>query len=302
MAVEPDSEEAAWLRLREVSSDVPAARTASPELIPSDSNDAWFLDDQVLRVCWRGDRERVLREGALLDWLLTSRIAAVPLTAWWMRGDADVARAIEELAGHLRRLHRWVPPTELAEAIDDISSPVPTDGLRIAGRSMIPLPWSRMEPLVELLRKTPWADVSVLDAVAERARRLVVDLPEVPHVVVHGDASPSNVLVTRDAALASILDWEWVRRGPAALELLPMVVWASRAGLDPSMITAPMRRRYSELFADPSIEERLWFYEIVYNLRGSVVWPATTDEANLPPRHPLRELRRLVARPTLRLS
>jgi hypothetical protein len=33
------------------------------------SNDTWLTDRSVLRVCWRGDRERLVRERMLLAWL-----------------------------------------------------------------------------------------------------------------------------------------------------------------------------------------------------------------------------------------
>lgn len=33
--------------------------------LPSASNDAWRIGDQIVRVCWRGDIERLVREDAL---------------------------------------------------------------------------------------------------------------------------------------------------------------------------------------------------------------------------------------------
>lgn len=40
------------------------------------SNDTWLTSGSVLRVCWRGDRERLVREGMVLESLPDS----VPLT------------------------------------------------------------------------------------------------------------------------------------------------------------------------------------------------------------------------------
>jgi hypothetical protein len=76
----------------------------TPVRLPSDSNDAWRIGDVVLRVCWRGDRDRFAREAAvtamlppevcgprLLDagrvgdlaWQITRAVAGQPLNRAW---------------------------------------------------------------------------------------------------------------------------------------------------------------------------------------------------------------------------
>jgi hypothetical protein len=60
----------------------------APELIASPSNDAWMLDDAelgpvVLRVCWRGDRQRLLREAAVARHLAVPERRALPVAAWF---------------------------------------------------------------------------------------------------------------------------------------------------------------------------------------------------------------------------
>ena len=47
---------------------------AGAVLAESWSNDTWLIGGSVLRVCWRGDRERLVREAMLLG----SLPAAVP--------------------------------------------------------------------------------------------------------------------------------------------------------------------------------------------------------------------------------
>src|SRR5687768_258922 len=42
---------------------------ARAEPIVSHSNDAWFVDGVVLRICWRGDRTRLLREATVVSQL-----------------------------------------------------------------------------------------------------------------------------------------------------------------------------------------------------------------------------------------
>jgi hypothetical protein len=53
-------------------------------LVESWSNDAWVTDSAVLRVCWRGDRGRLLREQVLL----ASLPASVPHAAVLGAGQA----------------------------------------------------------------------------------------------------------------------------------------------------------------------------------------------------------------------
>jgi|GEM_PF-2845434 len=66
-------------------------------LVESWSNDTWMTGRFVLRVCWRGDRERLLRERALLASLPASVPHAVALTAG-RAGDLTWL-VLERLAG-----------------------------------------------------------------------------------------------------------------------------------------------------------------------------------------------------------
>lgn len=115
-----------------------------PELVTSYSNDAWYVrsasaGDVVLRVCWIGDRERLLREtavgralpvevgypevlasgaltvdGEAIAWMTSRRLSGRSLrTAWPELDEHRRERALREVVAPLRALHRWRPPARL---------------------------------------------------------------------------------------------------------------------------------------------------------------------------------------------
>ena len=71
-------------RLESVRAAVPVD-VAGAVLAESWSNDTWLIGGSVLRVCWRGDRERPVREAMLLE----SLPAAVPHATVLAAGHAD---------------------------------------------------------------------------------------------------------------------------------------------------------------------------------------------------------------------
>lgn len=324
--IEPWSAEAAAARLRRLTPRLPVTVPPDAVLLTSNSNDVWQFGDAVLRVCWRGDRARLLREARLtaalpaaiphprvqatgadgdVSWALAERVDGAPLDTVW--ADADPAqrrRLVAQLMQALRALHAWTPPADLARALGDPPAAV-EDALAIVGRSVVPLPLARLRPVLAFARAMPFVDGRVLDAAAARAEELAAVWPadEAQWVLTHGDAAPVNILV-RDGAIVALLDFEWARLGPADLELVPFVAWSERLGASEGWdaLLGWAREAYPELFAAPDRERRLWLYQLAYTIRGLVVWPADREEAALPVQHPVRRLRTLVERPAVRLG
>lgn len=107
------------------------ARLAGAGLVESWSNDTWVADTAVLRVCWRGDRRRMLRERAVLTalpasiphaealdagetggltWLLLRRIPGERLDLAWPSLTGRQRRAaLAGLGEALAALHDWAP-------------------------------------------------------------------------------------------------------------------------------------------------------------------------------------------------
>ena len=96
--------------------------------------------DAVLRVCWIGDRERLLREAAVgralpadvgypevlaagaltvdgeaITWMTSRRLSGASLRTVWPELTAQQRdRALRDVVAPLRALHRWRPPAQVA--------------------------------------------------------------------------------------------------------------------------------------------------------------------------------------------
>ncbi len=130
--------DAARWRLDTLRSELPVAVPRTAEFIGGASNDAWMFGDLVLRVCWRADRDRMVREARLLDalpdtiphapvlgfgrteelsWVLSGRVRGKPLDPGL---PTPVLRGLfDELAAILAALHAWTPPPEIAALLHD---------------------------------------------------------------------------------------------------------------------------------------------------------------------------------------
>jgi aminoglycoside phosphotransferase (APT) family kinase protein len=128
MATDPWSTGARIERLSRVALQSGLSDQAPRELLESYSNDAWVVGDAVLRICWRGDRGRLVREGLVADslpagvpypdvvargetdgftWLATKRVRGETLERAWREMGLGARRyAAEQLAHILQRLHR----------------------------------------------------------------------------------------------------------------------------------------------------------------------------------------------------
>ena len=314
-------------RLRQVARVAGLDLSAGVEQIISYSNDAWRIGDTVLRVCWRADRERLVREAALLrslpeevphvevldegrvedlTWMLTRRVEGHVLSEVWE--DLDVATrrdAFRQLALTLEALHSWEPPLALARLLSARSDQWlrldAGNGRRlyedqvdsILGTDVNPLPVARALVLLSAARGMDGVDPALVDSVGARLAELAPFDPfsdDKDQVLVHGDAHLGNVL-WRDGRLVALLDFEWVRWGPADLELQPFCRTLEEG--HPAEALPELAASYPRLTSHPHVVERLWLYDLAAVLRHLLVWPPG-DPAESPPFHPLHRLPEMV--------
>ena len=306
-------------RLRDV---LPIALPAGTPFSGGESNDVWIAGDSVLRVCWRGDRDRLLREAAVLaalpesvphapvigagatedvSWMLAERVPGRSLRAITEAvPQPQVRKLYAQLADILRSLHAWSPPEEIRTSLRERPATVPGNLLSVWATDLMPLPVERALTMTELARSVPYLDPVLLNATRARIEELASSDPFADPgestSVVHTDAAPGNVLV-RNGEISALLDFEWVRWGPPDHELVTLVRM-SLPGLGPDVpILRWLEEDYPELFAHPDLDNRLWLSEIVYMLHGVIWWPPDHPESTLVPEHHVHTLRRLVQAP-----
>jgi aminoglycoside phosphotransferase (APT) family kinase protein len=301
-------------RLRLVAEAANLTIDAPPIPLPSDSNDAWKIDELVLRICWRGDRTRLQREALILEhlpdevphgrladagviddltWTLTHWVPGTSLSHWWADLDRTQRRTAAEQFGHaLRALHAWEPSPAVRVAL--AARPVQPDYDDVIGADLNPLPVDRALRLVEPATHLDNVDQQLVAQLDEEMKRLRPIDPlrnSSDGVVVHGDAQLNNV-IWDGMRLVALLDYEWARLGPPDLELQPLLQYDDATALIRSVVAA-----YPGIAAHPRFVERLWLYDLSATLRDLLVkapLPATDD---LPPWHPKRRLAIVVAGP-----
>jgi len=205
-----------------------------PELVTSYSNDAWYVrsasaGELVLRVCWIGDRKRLLREAAVgralpaavgypevlasgsltvegepITWMTSRRLSGTTLLkAWPDLGPQQRDRALCDVTGPLRTLHAWRPPADVAA---HLGPPVASTDLQtIVGTTIVPLPLDRVRHLV-----APAADHAPehRTVIAESWAWLIDHADLLPVLddptasVTHGDLHLDNVLQLGEVATA----------------------------------------------------------------------------------------------------
>jgi scyllo-inosamine 4-kinase len=270
------------------------------DLVESWSNDVWVNEELALRVCWQGDRERHLREHELLAalpdsvphasvvasgrianlaWMLLRRIPGERLDLVWSTLSMEARRDAVEALGHvLRNLHEWAPPLDIRKKLLQSTQTVPGSREAVVGSTIVPLPLERVGVLLDCFAGTPGMSKELLRRVRRRIDSLgsvVVAAEFRDGHVVHGDAHFANALWF-EGRLVALLDFEWARIGPSDLELeaacrddpniegatdlgpirdsdVPMLVW--------------LRVGYPELFGGENLTERLWLYDLCYQVR-----------------------------------
>ena len=304
-----------------------------PVLLPSDSNDAWRIGSAVLRVCWRGDRERFTREAAVtralppgvpypevldtgfdgdLAWQVTQAVDGVPLAMVWHGLSRPERRdAVYQIGQALATLHAHRFP---AEVVAVLAAPRPvgdTSTSALVGADILPLPLWRAESLLAAASHEGRADRALIDDVAARFRELAeadpladappagtrlaeADPPAGAVTCVHGDAHLANAL-WKDGRLTALLDFEWVRLGPPDLEIEPYLRadTAGLAGIELREALGWLAESYPAMFAAPDLVRRLWLYQIATAVRDLFL-----DSPGQPPDHGAQcALRRFVKSP-----
>jgi aminoglycoside phosphotransferase (APT) family kinase protein len=238
-------------------------------------------------------------------WLATMRVPGETLErAWSQMGSGARRYAIEQLAEIMRRLHGWVPATELAAAISDRPVGAFDDPKAIAGSDLNPLPVDRALRLAVTLAAQPHVDRGLIDEAVRQIEdlRAVDPFLDKQRTVVHADLHLANILWD-GSGIAAVLDFEWVRLAPPDLDLNELVRAVEsnrtlRVEAAEAEIVRGLRSTYPDLFAHPQLAERLQLYAVTSCLREVTGWPLTKPEAELNPEHPIRQLRRLVTDPT----
>ena len=299
-------------------------------LVESWSNDTWLTDDAVLRVCWRGERDRLDREQQLLTaltdsvphapvlssgtwedgtWIVLRRIPGERLDLVWPTLSVDQRRrAMGRMGEVLRSLHQWAPPPEIRALLSSSTSITNKSRAEIAGSMLVPWPQDLLSPLLEWSEELLRGHEDLHQALCRRSQEL---LPAVPSsefqgsTVVHGDAHAANVLCD-GGELVALLDYEWARLGPADLELEatcredPQVeaCMDDRGALATEVFALTwLRDSYPELFEHEHLTERLWLYQLCFELRSLCVWAdEEVDERRL------SRLRSIAGHPWVRFS
>jgi len=162
---------------------------------------------------------------------------------------------------------------------------------------LIPLPMSRLISIVPAVRLVPFVDQGLIDQAVARIHDLR-DLdpftnPESEGFsVIHGDATPSNIMV-HEGQVSGLIDFEYSRMAPRDLELLSPVTFASGYGL------TWLHEDYPRLFAGDDIRDRLWLYELCCALRQLIWWPPENKQHEGRSDHPpISRLRSLIDEPS----
>lgn len=299
-------------------------------LVESWSNDIWVNEELVLRVCWQGDRDRLLREHELLEalpvsvphasvvasgriadltWMLLQRIRGERLDLVWPSLSTDTRRdAVVGLGNVLSNLHDWVPPLNIRKMLLHSTLRVPASRNGVVGSTIVPLPLERVALLLDCLEGLPGMSEELLRTVRMRIDSLgsVFSASELEDgLVVHGDAHFANVLWF-EGRLVALLDFEWARIGPSDLELEaacredPIIEDAAESGPIPAS-EVPMlvwlRAGYPDLFIREDLTERLWLYDLCYQVRRlSAPGIISLDQLQL------KRLNILAARPRVRFT
>lgn len=294
---------------------------ADPVLLPSFSNDSWLVDDPsrgrcVLRICWRGDRGRLITEAKVgralpravgypdvlgygwtrdehdLSWMVTRRLKGVPLSeAWPGLSAAQRARAGRDVASRLRSLHRWRPSATLSDRL--LSWPRGTRIGDIVGATISPLPWPRVCRLAHQLRQARESDAELIGAALDWLaghEDLAPELDRPGQGIAHGDLQLAN-LWWDGARVSGLLDLEWARLAPPYLDLSRVVdEAAAERGLGESaahqQLFDLLIAAYPEL-AVPRLAERLRYSRLAYQLRQLVGRDSPARGQEPPPDHPL---------------
>jgi len=319
-------------RLESVAKVAGLSLAGSFDVVESYSNDTWLFDHRrfgpsVLRVCYRGDPGRLLREAAVgralppsigypevldagealidgqrLTWSLTRRLTGTTLLDAWpdlsASGRRDAARSF---ADALRALHTWRVPASLVASLSFPMSDTLHTSTDVIGASMHPLPVERVRMLLDALSRVEGVDSALVQAAARTIDRLrylapAVDDPAIGGLI-HGDLQMSNIW-WNDHGEAGLIDLEWVRFAPPWVDLARLRDNADADAIDGldthGELLEWMREDYPELFDVDRLDDRLRFLCLTFQVRQALIWPKPSSAEPIAADHPLRMLERLV--------
>jgi aminoglycoside phosphotransferase (APT) family kinase protein len=313
-------------RLEALSRSGAVALLESPTRVESYSNDTWLARshdgaDVVLRVCWIGDRQRLLREAAVgaalpaelgypavlgsgtltyagetVTWMLCRRLSGSSLMEVWPDlAESQQERALQDVLHLVQRLHHWRPPAAL---VSQLGPPAPaTDPDAVVGSTMLPLPLDRVRQLVEpAAARAPEHGPTVRSAwrwLVDQADLLPVFDDPATGVLVHGDLHLGNVWWDGDR-VSGLLDLEWVRLAPGWVDLGRVLDNASAgddlAAAHDRMLTA-LRPAIGEGVTD--LDRRLAALVLSHEIRQVLVWPPPGADPAYD--HPVLVLQRILS-------
>lgn len=318
VATEPWSPEAAAWRLDRLRPHLPVRVPLDATFAGGQANDAWLFGGDVLRVCWRADRRRLLREAHILQelpddvphaevsasglaeemsWVLSPRLPGRPLVEMQQVSPAVLRDVFRQMAEILRVLHGWSPSPSLRDELAERPDMSLDRPMSVWAADLVPLPLDRLEVVAALARSVPFVDPALVNAAMARIATLARHDPfpvtaDDDACVVHGDATAANVLV-HEGRITGLIDFEYARWAPRDLELLSPVTFGMGFGVD------WWQEDYPELFAGEHVRERVWLYELCCALRALVWWPPESPQRGDDSDHPpIQRLRSLVAAPT----
>lgn len=218
-------EAAARLRLDRLVGELPIRLPAELRFSGGHSNDGWDLGETFLRVCWRADRDRMIREAMLVDalpadvphaavigcgktdelsWVLSRRVPGRPLVE--VAADLsklEIRRLFYHAASVLQSLHSWSFPRYIPPLVGDRPRMDLTDPLSVFASDLVLLPLPRILTQLELARRLSHVDPYLIEVVKQK----IVDLADVDPFddalrlapIIHSDPSLGNWLIDKDA-------------------------------------------------------------------------------------------------------
>ncbi len=185
-SVEHWSVEAAEARLDILSPSLPVTVT-SASFCGGESNDVWRLDEGYLKVCWRADRTRLLRDVEVarhlpdsvpharvrsfgftdrFSWALTDAVDGTPVSDVIGTLSTTQQRDIfGQITDVLRSLHDWDPDVRVRQILDSRPARSVTRPLTVWASDLVILPTDLLNSLFELARRIPFVEADLLDGV-----------------------------------------------------------------------------------------------------------------------------------------
>lgn len=303
-----------------------------PAGVESHSNDTYLIDDpvhgsSVLRICYRGDVGRLLREAAIgghlppevgypavlgagetfvsgwrLTWSLTRQLRGSTLRdAWPELSGEERRRATHATSRALRTLHAWRPDREVIAALEWPSPGTLTTPDLVIGASLHPLPMERAGVLIDALARRSDVDRALVGAARDAIGRLGHLAPPLddpaPGELIHGDLHLSNIWWS-DRGEAGLIDLEWVRFAPAWVDLARLQENADADLAEGSTAHRDfmgwLEEDYPRLFAADRLADRIRLCCLVFQVRQALIWSPLPSNRAIQLDHPLRMLERLV--------